>query len=99
MDVILVPLLKIVFVVIDLYIWAIVIGMILSWLVAFNVVNRGNRLVMVVGDALFRITEPALRPIRRVLPDMGAVDLSPMVLILILWFVEGVLQRLVVRLV
>ncbi|MCC7168329.1 MAG: YggT family protein [Rhodospirillales bacterium] len=99
MDVILVPLLKIVFVVIDLYIWAIVISMILSWLVAFNVVNRGNRLVAMVGDVLYRITEPLLGPIRRVLPDMGAVDLSPMVLILILWFVEGVLQRLAIRLV
>ncbi|MBI4967092.1 MAG: YggT family protein [Rhodospirillales bacterium] len=99
MDVILVPLLKIVFVVIDLYIWAIVISMILSWLVAFNVVNRGNRLVAIVGDVLFRITEPLLGPIRRILPDMGAVDLSPMVLILILWFVEGVLQRLAIRLV
>lgn len=99
MDVILVPLLKIVFVVIDLYIWAIVISMILSWLVAFNVVNRGNRLVAIVGDVLFRITEPLLGPIRRILPNMGAVDLSPMVLILILWFVEGVLQRLAIRLV
>jgi YggT family protein len=61
---------------------------VLSWLLAFGVVNRYNRAVAVIGDFLYRVTEPALRPIRRVLPSFGGIDISPVVLILILLFLE-----------
>lgn len=94
MDVILIPLLHIVNVAIDLYIWALIISAILSWLVAFNVINTHNRFVYLVMDFLYRVTEPALRPIRRVIPSLSGVDLSPLVLIFILWFVQGVLLQL-----
>jgi YggT family protein len=97
MDVVLVPLIQILRVAIDLYIWAIIISAILSWLVTFNVLNTSNRFVYMVGDVLYRITDPALRPIRRVVPVMGGIDLSPIVLILLLWFVDGVLRQLLVR--
>ena len=74
-----------------LYIWVIIIGAILSWLVAFDVVNTRNRVVYVIGDFTYRLTEPALRPIRRVVPDLGGVDLSPLLLILLLFFVRRLL--------
>jgi YggT family protein len=76
----------------DIYIWVLIASAILSWLVAFNVLNTSNRFVYSAGDFLYRITEPALRPIRQVLPNLGGIDISPVVLILILIFA----QRLVV---
>jgi YggT family protein len=96
MDVVAGPVFWLVNTVIELYIWVLIAGVILSWLVAFNVVNTHNRFVYAVGDFLHRITEPALRPIRRILPNLGGIDLSPLVLILLLLFVQQVLARLYV---
>ena len=95
MDVILFPLLNIVTTVISIYIWVIIIGAILTWLVNFNVVNTSNQLVYMVGNFCFRLTEPALRPIRGFLPNLGGIDLSPVVLILGLIFVRDVLTRII----
>lgn len=97
MDIILIPLFKLLFVVIDLYIWVLIISAVLSWLNAFGVINSRNRFVYTVMDVLYRVTEPVLRPIRRILPDLGGVDLSPMVLIFGLYFVQEFLQRLALR--
>ncbi len=72
----------------DIYIWVLIASAILSWLVAFNVLNTSNRFVYSLGDFLFRITEPVLRPIRQVLPNLGGIDISPVVLILILIFAQ-----------
>ncbi len=83
--------LKLVDTVIWLYIWALIIHVVLSWLIAFNVVNTHNRFVYLVGDFFYRVTEPALRPIRRVLPNLGGIDLSPLVLILGLVFVRNLI--------
>lgn len=94
MDVVLGPLLQVVSMVLQLYLWAIIISAVMSWLVAFNVINTHNRVVYMIGDFLHRITEPVLRPIRSVVPVMGGVDLSPMVLILIIIFLQGVIGRL-----
>lgn len=77
--------------VITLYIWIIVASAILSWLIAFNVVNTGNRIVAVIADTLYRLTEPALRPIRSILPNLGGIDVSPVVLILGLIFIRNLL--------
>jgi YggT family protein len=85
------PVIELIDTVINLYIWALIISAVLSWLLAFNVINSHNRLVYTVSDFLYRITEPALRPIRRFLPLVGGVDLSPVVLILVLWFVRRIL--------
>jgi YggT family protein len=79
--------------VIGLYITLVIIQVVLSWLVAFNVVNTSNRFVYLVGDFLYRVTEPALKPVRRILPAMGGMDLSPVVLILLLYFLQILLQR------
>ncbi len=77
--------------VITLYIWALIISAVLSWLVAFNVLNTSNRFVYAVGDFLYRLTEPALRHIRRFIPLMGGIDISPVILILVLMFVRNLL--------
>ena len=85
-----VPLIGFIVLVIDLYIWVVIVCAILSWLVAFNVVNTNNRFVLMIGDMLYRLTEPALRPIRNVLPNLGGIDISPVILILILLFIRDV---------
>jgi YggT family protein len=76
--------------IITLYMWVVIISVLLSWLIAFNVINRHNQVVYMIADSLQRLTEPALRPIRNVLPDLGALDLSPIVLILGLAFLRNV---------
>jgi len=85
-----VPLIGFLVRIIDLYIWVIIISAILSWLIAFNVINTQNRFVYSVVDLLYRITEPALRPIRSLLPNLGGIDISPVILILILLFIRDV---------
>ena len=82
--------------IISIYIWILILSVILSWLVAFNVVNTSNRFVFVVGDFLFRVTEPLLRPIRRVLPNLGGIDISPIILILLLYFLRDLLYEALV---
>ena len=72
--------------VVTLIIWAVILSAILSWLVGFNIINVSNRLVYIIVDSLQRITEPLLLPIRRFLPNLGGIDLSPIVLILLLIF-------------
>lgn len=94
MDVIIGPVFWLLNTVIELYIWVVIIGAILSWLVALNVINTSNRFVYMVGDFLHKVTEPVLRPIRNFLPNLGGVDISPLVLILLLLFVQQVLFRL-----
>jgi len=75
-----------------------IIQAVMSWLIAFNVINTHNRFVYMVGDFLYRVTEPLLRPIRRILPDLGGIDLSPMVLIFGIIFLQNVLGRLAIKL-
>ena len=78
---------------ISIYIWLLIASVVLSWLIAFNVVNTGNRFVYQIRDFLYRITEPALRPIRNLLPNLGGVDISPVILILALHFIRVFINR------
>jgi len=71
-----------------IYIVLLIAQAVLSWLLAFGVVNRHNRAVAMIGDFLYRITEPALRPIRAFLPNFGGIDISPIILIFILEFLR-----------
>jgi len=80
--------------VVNIFIFILIVQVIMSWLIAFNVVNTRNRFVYMIADVAYKITEPVLRPIRRILPNFGGIDLSPVVLILLL----GFLQRLLVEL-
>ena len=77
--------------VIEILIWVIIAGAIMSWLIVFNVVNLANPYVRMVYDFISRITDPMLNPIRRVLPNMGGIDISPIVLILLLLFIRNAL--------
>lgn len=72
----------------DIYWWLIIASAIFSWLFAFNVINGRNQFVGMIGDFLYKVTEPALRPIRRIMPDLGGIDISPIILLLILFFVR-----------
>ena len=90
------PLIGFIVLVIDLYIWVVIASAILSWLVAFNVVNTNNRFVLSIADMLYRLTEPALRPIRRYVPTFGGLDISPVILILIIILIRLVIQMYII---
>jgi YggT family protein len=72
----------------DIYWWLIILSAIFSWLYAFNVVNPRNQFVGTIGNFLYKVTEPALRPIRRLLPDLGGIDISPIILLLLIFFLR-----------
>jgi YggT family protein len=80
--------LEVIEIVLDLYVWLLIASAILSWLIAFNVVNTRNQLVSGVAEFLYRITEPLLAPIRSFLPNLGGLDISPIILILIIILIQ-----------
>jgi YggT family protein len=84
-------LLQLISIVISIYIWVLIAQAVLSWLIVFGIVNTRNRAVVTIGDMMWRLTDPALRPIRRILPDLGGIDISPVVLILLLWFIRSLM--------
>ncbi|MCA9171624.1 MAG: YggT family protein [Planctomycetales bacterium] len=84
---------------IGIYWWILIGSAIFSWLYAFNVVNSRNQFVGMIGDFLFRATEPVLRPIRRILPDLGGIDISPIIVLLILYFLREFLWSTIAPLV
>ena len=77
-----------------LYRWAVILAAVFSMLASFGVLDTRNRLVWSIGDFLYRITEPALRPIRRFMPAFGNIDLSPLILLLLIWAAQELLVRL-----
>ena len=82
-------------IIVNLYMWCFIISAVMSWLIAFNVINTGNRLIYMVGDTLYRLTEPMLQPIRNLLPNFGGIDFSPLIAILILLFLkDGILRQI-----
>jgi YggT family protein len=78
---------ELIFVLIRLYFWAIILAAVFSMLTAFGVLDTRNRLVWSIGDFLYRVTEPALRPIRNFLPNFGGIDISPMIALLLIQFI------------
>jgi YggT family protein len=88
------PVLWLIDTLITLYIWVLIGQVILSWLVTFKVVNTQNPIVNQIGTVLFRLTEPVLGPIRRVLPNLGGLDISPIIAVIALIFIEKVIFRL-----
>lgn len=94
MDIILDPLLMVLSIALQLYWYVVLAAIIFSWLLAFGVINTYNHAVRVIGDVLARLTEPVLRPIRRILPDIGPVDLSPIALWLVIIFLQSVVDKL-----
>ena len=98
MNTILIPLLQVLSVALDLYKWVVVVWVILSWLVAFNIINNHNQFVRTVGRALEQVVEPALRRIRRYVPLFGNMDVSPVILFLIILFIQLIIGRLIFNL-
>lgn len=94
MDIIFIPLLYVLSMALNLYWWAVVIYVILGWLEQFEIINRYNPFVYNVTSFLFRIVEPVLMSIRRILPNMGAIDFSPLVVILGIVFLQGIISML-----
>ena len=79
----------------DIYWWIVVLAAVFSWLFAFNVVNGRNQFVSMIGNGLYQMTEPVFRPIRRLLPDLGGVDISPIIVLLIIFFLQRFLATTV----
>ena len=77
--------------VLEIYMWLIIASAIFSWLYAFNVVNPRNQFVAAIGNFLYQATEPVLRPIRRFIPDLGSIDVSPIVLLLLIFFLQRII--------
>ncbi len=91
----LVPVIGVIIYVLEIYKWILIISVVVSWLIAFGVINTYNRNVAMIVDVLYRLTEPLLRPIRQLLPNFGGLDISPIIALVIIWFVQwelGILQ-------
>lgn len=86
------PILLLLYRVIDIYFYILIINIILSWLIAFNVVNMQNRLVVTILYATNRLTDPLLNPVRRILPNLGGIDISPIILVLCLLFIQDYIR-------
>jgi YggT family protein len=85
--------LDIILLILQIYIWLLIAAAVLSWLIVFNVVNTRNQAVAMLVDFLYRITEPLLHPIRSMLPNLGGIDVSPVILILLILLLENVIVR------
>ena len=85
--------LDVILVILNIYVWIIIASAIFSWLYAFNVVNPRNQFVATIYRALYSLTEPVLRPIRKILPNTGAIDLSPLILVIILYIIQRVIAN------
>lgn len=88
--------LEVIYSLLNLYIWVLIVGAVLSWLVAFDIVNRSNRFVSMIGNVCFRLTEPVLCHLRRIIPMIGGMDLAPLALIFIIWFIQSFIRHLVI---
>jgi YggT family protein len=79
----------------DIYWWIVVLAVVFSWLFAFNVINGRNQFVSMIGNGLYQMTEPVFRQIRRLLPDLGGIDISPIIVLLLIFFLQRFLATTV----
>ena len=86
------PIIDVIVFLLDFYMYIVIAAVILSWLIAFNVINTRNHVVAMIADFLYRLTEPVFRPIRKIIPVMGGFDLSPIVVFVIIWFLQYTIQ-------
>ncbi|HKT18121.1 MAG TPA: YggT family protein [Stellaceae bacterium] len=92
------PVIRVLIAILDIYWWLVIIQAVASWLIAFNILNTYSRPVAMILDFLYRATEPALRPIRRFVPPLGGLDVTPIILLLVIWLVEMWLGALAISL-
>jgi YggT family protein len=90
------PIFIIIVYLLQIYVFILLASIVYSWLVAFNIISRRNPAVAAIGDVLYRLTEPVLAPIRRRLPNFGTLDLSPIVVLLIIWLIQMEIERYVI---
>jgi YggT family protein len=83
-----IPILNTIMYVLQIYIWILIAAAIFSWLYAFNVINSRNQFVNMIGRFLYAVTEPVLKPIRRFMPDLGGVDISPIVVFILIYLIQ-----------
>ncbi len=83
-----IPILELIVMILNLYWYVILVSAVISWLIAFNVINTRNQAVYMIRDFCWRLTEPVLRPIRSVIPPVNGIDLSPVILLFIIWLIE-----------
>ena len=98
MNTILIPVLQVLSVALNLYWWVVLVAVIMSWLVALNMINTHNQIIRSIGNIVHQLTEPVLRRIRRVIPSAGNVDLSAIVLFLLILLLQQVISQLMFRL-
>ncbi|HVA34916.1 MAG TPA: YggT family protein [Stellaceae bacterium] len=89
-----VPVIEVVIALINIYWWVVIIAAVFSWLMAFGIIDTRNHVVRMAAGFLYRATEPVLRPIQRFLPSFGGLDISPVIVLLILWFIEMELRQI-----
>ncbi len=82
------PILEVIIFLLNAYIYIIIAAVIVSWLIAFNVINTRNQIVAMIVDFLYRVTEPVFRPIRQLMPNLGGIDFSPLIVLLIIYVIE-----------
>lgn len=82
------PILDVIIFLLDFYVYVIIAAVILSWLIAFNVINTRNQIVAMISDFLYRITEPVFRPVRNFLPNLGGIDFSPLIVLLVIYVIR-----------
>jgi YggT family protein len=82
------PFLEVIIALLNAYWWVVIIAVVLSWLIAFNVVNTRNQIVGMIADFFYRVTEPVFRPIRAMMPNLGGIDLSPLIVLLLIYIIE-----------
>ena len=97
MDAVLNSLMLVIYYALDFYKWIVIVNVVISWLVAFNVINTSNQFVYMVMDFTYRLTEPLYRRIRAVMPNLGGIDLSPVVVLLGVMFVQSLVIQLAPR--
>ena len=83
-----IPVLNTIMYALNIYIWIMIAAAIFSWLFAFNVINSRNQFVNMIGRFLFNVTEPVLKPIRRFMPDLGGVDISPIIVFIVIYLIQ-----------
>jgi len=94
MDAVLISLLQVSYYALDFLKWIVIVNVVISWLVAFNVINTSNQFVYMVMDFTYRVTEPLNRRIRKILPNMGGIDLSPIVILFAIMFLQSLIQNI-----
>ena len=99
MDAVLNSLMLVSYYALDFYKWVVIVNVVISWLVAFNVINTSNQFVYMIMDVTYRLTEPLYRRIRSIMPNLGGIDLSPVVVLLGVMFLQSLIAQTASRMV